>query len=106
MGEFQGNRHEQPWRAHRQSMARTCLARYSPQTKELERLTDMSRAAIMPAPGQPIEIWNLPKPEIEPGGVLLKTLAAEVCGTDVHLWHGKLAGVPYPLLPGHVSVGE
>jgi len=66
----------------------------------------MSRVAIMTAPGKPIEIWNLPEPEIEPGGVLLKTLAAEVCGTDVHLWHGKLAGVPYPLLPGHVSVGE
>ncbi len=43
---------------------------------------------------------------MEPGGVLLKTIAAEVCGTDVHLWHGRLAGVPYPLIPGHVSVGE
>jgi threonine dehydrogenase-like Zn-dependent dehydrogenase len=28
-----------------------------------------------------------------------------VCGTDVHLHHGKLAGVPYPIIPGHVSVG-
>jgi L-iditol 2-dehydrogenase len=28
-----------------------------------------------------------------------------VCGTDVHVWHGRLAGVPYPLIPGHVSVG-
>jgi L-iditol 2-dehydrogenase len=64
------------------------------------------RYAVIPAPGQPIEIREAPEPEIEPGGVLLKTLAAEVCGTDVHLWHGKLAGVPYPLIPGHVSVGE
>jgi len=30
---------------------------------------------------------------------------SEVCGTDVHLHHGKLAGVPYPIIPGHVSVG-
>jgi L-iditol 2-dehydrogenase len=29
-----------------------------------------------------------------------------VCGTDVHLWHGRLAGVPYPIIPGHVSVGR
>jgi threonine dehydrogenase-like Zn-dependent dehydrogenase len=29
-----------------------------------------------------------------------------VCGTDVHLHHGRLAGVPYPLIPGHVSVGR
>jgi L-iditol 2-dehydrogenase len=28
-----------------------------------------------------------------------------VCGTDVHLWHGRLAGVPYPIIPGHVSIG-
>jgi L-iditol 2-dehydrogenase len=28
-----------------------------------------------------------------------------VCGTDVHLHHGRLAGVPYPIIPGHVSVG-
>jgi L-iditol 2-dehydrogenase len=48
----------------------------------------------------------LAEPELEPGAVLLKTLAAEVCGTDVHLWHGRLAGVPYPIIPGHVSVGE
>ncbi|MFH0795348.1 MAG: zinc-binding dehydrogenase, partial [bacterium] len=40
------------------------------------------------------------------GAILLKTLYSEVCGTDVHLYHGRLAGVPYPIIPGHVSVGE
>jgi len=35
----------------------------------------------------------------------LKTERAEVCGTDVHLWHGRLSGVPYPIIPGHVSAG-
>ena len=35
-----------------------------------------------------------------------ETLASEVCGTDVHLWKGQLAGVPYPIIPGHVSVGR
>src|SRR6266481_6449490 len=67
---------------------------------------NMPRAAIIPAPNQPIELRQFPHPIIEPGAVLLKTLAAEVCGTDVHLWHGKLAGVPYPIIPGHVNVGE
>lgn len=28
-----------------------------------------------------------------------------MCGTDVHLWHGRLAGVPYPIIPGHISAG-
>ena len=65
----------------------------------------MPRAAVIPAPGQPVEVRDFPEPTLEPGGVVLKTLASEVCGTDVHLWHGRLAGVPYPLIPGHVSVG-
>jgi L-iditol 2-dehydrogenase len=33
-------------------------------------------------------------------------VASEVCGTDVHLYHGRLSGVPYPIIPGHVSVGR
>jgi L-iditol 2-dehydrogenase len=64
------------------------------------------RAAVMPAPHRPVELWDLPDPVIEPGGVLLETVASEVCGTDVHLHHGRLAGVPYPIVPGHVSVGR
>jgi L-iditol 2-dehydrogenase len=59
----------------------------------------------MVAPGAPIEIRELPEPKIEPGAVLLETILSEVCGTDVHLRHGRLAGVPYPIVPGHVSVG-
>ncbi len=66
----------------------------------------MVRAAVMPAPGLPVEVREFAPPEPEPGAVVLQTLAAEVCGTDVHLWHGRLAGVPYPLIPGHVSVGR
>lgn len=66
----------------------------------------MIRAAVIPEPHQPIEIRTFPEPKIEPGAVILKTLASVVCGTNVHLWHGRLSGVPYPLLPGHVSVGE
>jgi L-iditol 2-dehydrogenase len=60
----------------------------------------------MPSPGRPVEVRRFPEPAVEPGGALLRTIASEVCGTDVHLWHGRLAGVPYPLIPGHVSVGE
>jgi threonine dehydrogenase-like Zn-dependent dehydrogenase len=66
----------------------------------------MIKAVVMPAPRAPLEIRPFPKPQLEPGAVLLRTLGSEVCGTDVHLWHGRLAGVPYPIIPGHVSVGE
>ncbi len=59
----------------------------------------------MPAPRQPIELREFPEPDVAPGGMVLQTIYSEVCGTDVHLWHGRLAGVPYPIIPGHVSVG-
>jgi threonine dehydrogenase-like Zn-dependent dehydrogenase len=64
------------------------------------------KAAVMQAPQQPIAIQEFPEPELEGGAVLLKTIYSEVCGTDVHLYHGHLAGVPYPIIPGHVSVGK
>ena len=64
------------------------------------------RAAVMTKPGAPMEVWDIPAPDLEEGAVLLETVASEVCGTDVHLHHGRLAGVPYPIIPGHVSVGR
>ncbi|MBK1783405.1 zinc-binding dehydrogenase [Prauserella cavernicola] len=65
----------------------------------------MVSAVVMGAPQQPLEVRDFPRPELEPGAVLLRTLGSEVCGTDTHLWKGQLAGVPYPIIPGHVSVG-
>jgi threonine dehydrogenase-like Zn-dependent dehydrogenase len=62
-------------------------------------------AAVMPAPRQRLEIREFPRPDLPTGAALLRTARSEVCGTDVHLWHGRLAGVPYPIIPGHVSAG-
>jgi L-iditol 2-dehydrogenase len=62
-------------------------------------------AAIMAGPQRPIEIREFRRPDLPPGAALLRTARSEVCGTDVHLWHGRLAGVPYPIIPGHVSAG-
>jgi L-iditol 2-dehydrogenase len=62
-------------------------------------------AAVMPAPLVPVELREFPEPSLAPGSALLRTLYSEVCGTDVHIWHGRLSGVPYPIIPGHVSVG-
>src|SRR6187455_1527373 len=62
-------------------------------------------AAVMPAPNVPVEIREFPEPDLPPGGALLRTAFSEVCGTDVHLWHGRLSGVPYPIIPGHVTTG-
>jgi threonine dehydrogenase-like Zn-dependent dehydrogenase len=69
------------------------------------RVSESILAAVMTAPRQPIELREFPRPDLPAGAVLLKTSLSEVCGTDVHLWHGRLAGVPYPIIPGHVSAG-
>lgn len=66
----------------------------------------MIRAAIMEKPLTPLTVRELPEPELEPGAALLETTYSEVCGTDVHLYHGRLDGVPYPIIPGHINVGR
>jgi len=59
----------------------------------------------MTAPRVPVELREFPEPDLPSGGALLRTAMSEVCGTDVHLWHGRLSGVPYPIIPGHVTTG-
>ncbi|HYE14854.1 MAG TPA: zinc-binding dehydrogenase, partial [Pyrinomonadaceae bacterium] len=63
-------------------------------------------AAVIPSPRAPVELREFPEPDLEPDSALLRVELSEVCGTDVHLQQGRLAGVPYPLIPGHVSVGR
>jgi threonine dehydrogenase-like Zn-dependent dehydrogenase len=66
----------------------------------------MPLVAAIPKPNAPVEIREVPFPELEPNSALLEVELSEVCGTDVYLQRGLLRGVPYPLVPGHVSVGR
>lgn len=63
-------------------------------------------AVLMEAPGAPLFVEEYEAPQLEHGSMLLEPLFSDVCGTDVHLYHGRLAGVPYPIIPGHVTVGR
>ena len=62
-------------------------------------------AAVMPGAGQRVRLEEIPRPTLEPGSAMLDVLYSEVCGTDVHIHHGRLSSVPFPIIPGHVSVG-
>src|SRR5438067_12506108 len=71
------------------------------------------RAAGMKAPGV-IEVETCPRPEVEPGAVLMQVLFSGICGTDKHTFRGETiqyAGTPherrleYPLICGHENVG-
>ncbi len=63
------------------------------------------RATVIPKAGAATEVRELPIPQLENDSALMSVELSEVCGTDVHLRAGRLAGVPYPLIPGHVTVG-
>ncbi|HJR09107.1 MAG TPA: zinc-binding dehydrogenase [Pyrinomonadaceae bacterium] len=62
--------------------------------------------AVVPEPHAAVELREVAEPELEENSALLEVELSEVCGTDVHLQQGRLAGVPYPLVPGHVSAGR
>lgn len=69
-------------------------------------LPHMPLVAVIPKPKTAVEVREVPEPDLEPNSALLEVELSEVCGTDVHVQQGRLAGVPYPLVPGHVSVGR
>jgi 2-desacetyl-2-hydroxyethyl bacteriochlorophyllide A dehydrogenase len=63
------------------------------------------KAAIMREPGE-IHLEDRPIPELDYGETLIKVRYIGICGSDVHLLHGKNSSAIYPLLPGHEFVGE
>lgn len=54
---------------------------------------------------QPLELVDLPDPEVPDGGVVLRVLACGVCRSDWHVWSGGDA-VAMPHIPGHEYCGE
>lgn len=60
----------------------------------------MIKQAIMVNPGQ-IEFKQIEKPKPGLGEVLLKIQRIGVCGSDVHVFHGKHPYTPYPVVQGH-----
>src|ERR1700752_606894 len=63
----------------------------------------MPIVAVIPKPNSPVEVREAAEPDLEANSALLEVELSEVCGTDIYLQQGRLAGVPYPLVPGHVS---
>jgi D-arabinose 1-dehydrogenase-like Zn-dependent alcohol dehydrogenase len=68
--------------------------------------------------GEPLQLSEKPIPQPKGSEVLLRTLAAGVCHSDIHIWegyyelgHGKRLqllerGIKLPLTMGHENVGE
>lgn len=67
------------------------------------------RIARFDEPGQPFAIENVTLPDVNPGEILIKVTRANICGSDVHAWHGTFAtrglGGQLPTVLGHEMVG-
>jgi threonine dehydrogenase-like Zn-dependent dehydrogenase len=70
---------------------------------------ETARAAVLEAYHEPLVVRDVTVPqELEANAILVRTEAATVCGTDVHLWEGGLStvlGEALPVIPGHEMVG-
>jgi propanol-preferring alcohol dehydrogenase len=69
----------------------------------------MKAAVLIPgrtAPQPFLEIEEVPRPEPQPGHVVLRVRACGVCRTDLHIAEGDLPPVRPQLIPGHQIVGE
>lgn len=58
------------------------------------------KQAIMIKPGK-IEFNEISIPDINDDEILLKIHRIGICGSDVHVWHGKHPYTPYPVVQGH-----
>ncbi|KYH36132.1 MAG: hypothetical protein AYL28_007180 [Candidatus Bathyarchaeota archaeon B23] len=64
----------------------------------------MVRAAVLKEVGR-LEVEDFPRPEVGGKALLMRVELCGICGTDIHLYHGRLR-VPLPIIPGHEFVGR
>jgi alcohol dehydrogenase, propanol-preferring len=70
-------------------------------------MTEMMKAAVVHAFGEPLKIEEVPVPDVPDGQVLVKIVASGVCHTDLHAANGDWPVKPsLPFIPGHEGVGH
>jgi 2-desacetyl-2-hydroxyethyl bacteriochlorophyllide A dehydrogenase len=62
------------------------------------------KQAVMTAPGC-IEFRDVPAPTARAGEVLLRVRRIGICGSDVHVYHGRHPYTSYPVVQGHEFCG-
>ncbi|UCC23229.1 MAG: alcohol dehydrogenase catalytic domain-containing protein, partial [Planctomycetota bacterium] len=62
------------------------------------------RQAVMTEPGK-IEFGEAEEPKAGAGEILLRIKRIGVCGSDIHVYHGKHPFTPYPVVQGHEYSG-
>lgn len=64
-----------------------------------------ARAAVLASFDTPFEVRDLEVGRPDEGGAIVSVTHGGICGTDLHLQHGRLP-VPLPLVFGHEGVGR
>ena len=66
------------------------------------------KAVVKAKPGVGLELWEREMPKIEPDEMLVKVLAAGICGSDrdIYNWRASKQGIPLPMTIGHELFGE
>ncbi|RLI27746.1 hypothetical protein DRO58_03635 [Candidatus Bathyarchaeota archaeon] len=63
------------------------------------------RIAVLDKPFGEFKVQEIPVPEPKRGELLVRQVMCGVCGTDVHIYQGRLPDVKYPLVLGHEIIG-
>ncbi|MGW5718698.1 zinc-dependent alcohol dehydrogenase [Amycolatopsis sp. NPDC003865] len=64
------------------------------------------KAAVVTEFGAPLQVQDIPVPEIGPGEVLVRIERSGLCHTDIHAAHGDWPVKPAPpFVPGHEGIG-
>ncbi|MCH8192073.1 MAG: zinc-binding dehydrogenase [Chloroflexi bacterium] len=72
-------------------------------------MAETGRIAVFMGPHRDFELREFPVPDVEPGAILIKISAANVCGSDLHFWRGDMGKgreVPGGSLMGHEMTGR
>jgi 2-desacetyl-2-hydroxyethyl bacteriochlorophyllide A dehydrogenase len=64
------------------------------------------KAMVLERFGEPLQWREVPLPQLGAGEALVRITACGLCGTDLKISAGKLAGTPLPLIMGHEPAGE
>lgn len=64
------------------------------------------KAMVLEKFGEPLQLRDVPIPEIGPEDVLVKMKVCSICNTDNKLKAGKVKSVKLPIIPGHEPAGQ
>jgi alcohol dehydrogenase, propanol-preferring len=65
----------------------------------------MVLAGFRPPAERPLELREVPVPDVGPEDILVRVRCCGVCHTDLHVVEGELPEARLPLIPGHEVVG-